>query len=131
MKSHTCFLFFGGLIFTMASNFSFTDRIPFWVTQKPIYSISACPENNISILHLIPLYLRFCRVSSNFSKLSYQSSLLINNRPLMYAQIKSNPHNISFLFSWKMSGELLTPIGKHLHQYFRHGGIILHILMYS
>ena len=51
----TCCLLFGGGMFTMANTFLFVVRIPFWVTRKPRYSILTCLNNDLFILHLIPL----------------------------------------------------------------------------
>ena len=129
MNSHTSFVLFGGITFTMASTFLFIGPIPVWVTQKPIYSIYVCPKYEFSIWNLTPLSLSFCRVSSNFSKQSYQSYLVVINRSSMYAWINSNPQNIYFIFSWKVPGELLTPIGRRLYRSFPHGRIIVHMLL--
>ena len=48
MNAHTCVLFFGGVIFTVASNFLFIGQIPVLVTQNPRYSISVCPKYDLS-----------------------------------------------------------------------------------
>ena len=50
-------------------------------------------------------------------------------RSSMYAGINSNPWNKSFIFCWKMSGELVTPIVRCLYQYFPHGRRIVHKLL--
>ena len=129
MNAHIFFMLFCGIIFNMDYTFLFIGQIPFRVTQNPRYPISACPKNYFSVLHLSPLSLRFSGVSSNFSKLLDQSPLVIINRSSMYARINSNPLNISFIFSWKMSRELLTPIVRHLYWYFHHGRIFVHKLL--
>ena len=118
MNSRTCYVVFGGAIFTMASTLLFIGRIPFRATQKLRYPILAYSKNILLILHLIPLFLRFCSVGSNIYNLSYQLPLVIINRSSIYTQINLNPRNILFIFSWKMSGELLTPIGRCLYRYF-------------
>ena len=91
--------------------FLFIRRIPVRVTHKPKYSISICPKNEFLILHLSLLSLIFCWVSSNFSKRMEQPPLVIINRSSNYAWINSNLRIISFIFSWKIPGELFTPIG--------------------
>ena len=130
MNSHTCFCFFCGLIFTMASTLLFIGRIPFRFTQKSRYFISVFPKKDFLILHLSPSSLSFL-VSVTISRWSDQPPLVIINRSYMYYQINPNPRNIYFIFSWKISGELLTPIGRHLYRYFPHGRIIVHRLLDS
>ena len=115
MTAHTCFWVFGSVIFTMASNFLFIGRIPFQVTQKPRYSIVVCPKNGFLILHLSPFSLRFYIVSSIFSKWSYQLPLVIMSRSSMYTRINSNPWNLLFIFYWKFSEKLQTPIIKNFY----------------
>ena len=129
MNERTCFWFIGGVIFTMASAFLFNGHIPVRVTQKSRYPISVCPKNNFSILHLSPFTLRFVSTSSNLFKRSDQSNLAIIKRSSVYALINYIPRIISFILSWKMSGELHTPIGKNLYFYFTHGRIIVHKLL--
>ena len=129
MNARTSFLSFSGVISAMASTYYFICRIPVLVTQKPRYSILVCLKDDFLILHWSPLSLRFFSISYNFSKRLYQSPLVIINRSLMYAQIHSNPRNILFMFSWKMSGELLTPIGRRLYRYFPHGRMIVNMLL--
>ena len=121
-------------MFTIASNFSFIGRFPVQVTFKPRYFILVCPKYDFLILYLSPFALRFFSTSSNLSKLSDQSPLVITNRSSMYALINSILQNISFIFSWrmswKMSGELPPPpSGKHLYLHFTHGRIIVHKLL--
>ena len=125
----TCPILLGGVIFTMASTFLFTGRIPFHVTQKPRYSIWVCPKNYFSILHLRLFSLIFFRNISSLFKWLDQSPLVIINISLIYAQINSNPRNISFIFSWKISGKLHMPIGSLLYLYFPHGRIIVQKLL--
>ena len=129
MNSLTCFSLVGGIIFIMASTFLFIGWIPFWVTQKSKYSISVCPKNDFSMLHLSLLSLRFYRISSKMSKWSDQSPLVIIKRSSMYAWINSNPRNISLIFFWKISGEWLTPIVRRLYWYFPQDRIIFHRLL--
>ena len=131
MNKLTCFIIFGGIIFTMAFTFLFISRIPFRVTQKPRYSISVFPNDNSLMLHLSKLYLSFCSGSSDFFKLSDQSPLVIINRLSMNYGIHSNPQNILFIFFWKISVELLTPNGSRLLRYFTHGRIIVHRFLAS
>ena len=128
MNARTCFWLFGGFIFTMGSTILCIGIIPFRVTHKPRYYILVCPKNDFSFLHLSPLSLSFCSVSTKFSRLSDQSSLVIIKSSSMHAQIYSN---ISFIFSGKMSGELLTPISRRLYRYLPHGRMILHRLLAS
>ena len=111
----------------MASN-CFTGYILVRINQKPRYSISVCPNNILSILHLSPFALIFSITSSNLFKWLYQSPLVIINRSSMYDLINSIPRNISFNLSWKISGELHTPIGRRLYLYFPHGRMIVHKL---
>ena len=127
MNAHNCFWFFRSIIFNMAYIFLFTGLILFWVTKKIRYSISVCPNNDFSILHLSLFPLIFCSVSSNFPKGSYQPPLEIISRTYKYAsdKFKSMEHSIDF--SWNFFGELQTPIGRRLYLYFPHGGIILHM----
>ena len=115
----------------MASNFLFIGWNLFLVTQKPRYYLLVCTKNDFDILYLSPFYLRFCRVSSNFSRWSDQLTLVIINRSPMYTQIKSNPWNIPFILFWKMSRELLTSIVRCLYWYFTHGKIIVYRLFAS
>ena len=129
MSTRTYFVLFDGVILDMASTLLFIDRIPVRVTQKLRYFISACSKNDFSILHFSPLSLRFCSVSSKFSKRSDQSPLVITNRSLIYAWIHLNPRNIFFIFSCKISGELLNPSVRRLYRYFTHGRIIVHKLL--
>ena len=86
---------------------------------------------NFSILHLSPFALSFVSNSSNLFKWLDQSSLVIIKMSLIYALINYIPRNISFIFSWKLSGELNTPIGGRLYLYFPHGRIIVHKLLAS
>ena len=123
------FLFLGGVIFTMASTLLFIGQIHVLVTQNPRYSILVCPKDDFLILNLSLLSLKFLNVSSKFSKWLYQSTLGIINRSSMYAQINSKPRKISFTFSWKMPGELLTPTIRRLYRYFNHGRMIIHRLL--
>ena len=102
-------------MFTMDSTFLFIGQIPVQFTHKPRYPISVFPNYDFSILHLSLFSLRFLITNSNWSKWSDQSHLVITNRSSMYALIKSIQLNISFIFSWKISRELHTSIGKCLY----------------
>ena len=106
----------------------FIGQIPVRVTQKYKYYISVCLKNYLLMLHLSALSLSFCIISSNCFKWSDQSPLVIIKSSLMYAWISSNPWNIYFIFSWKISGKFLTPIGRRLYQYFTQVSIIIHRL---
>ena len=70
-----------------------------------------------------------CGVSYKFSNRLDQSILVITKNSFMHAQINSNTQNISFIFSWNMSGELLTNLGRCLYRYFTHARIIIHRLI--
>ena len=113
----------------MDSNFLFMSQITFWVTQKTRYSTSACTKIDLLISHLRPFSSMCCGVSYKFSNRSDQSILVITKNSFMHAQINSNTQNISFIFSWNMSGELLTNLGRCLYRYFTHARIIIHRLI--
>ena len=98
--------------------------------ETHIYSISVCPKNDFLILNLSLFYLIFCSNCCNLFKWSDKPPLVIIKRSSIYALIKSNLQNIPFIFSWKMSGELRTPIGRCSHLYFPHGKIIVNTLIF-
>ena len=131
MNTRTCFWCFGRVIFNMASNFFIyqSDYIPIH-QETQIFHLGFSKEWPFGIT-LNPVVFNFFSVSYNFSKWSDQSPLVIIISSSMYAQINSNPRNISFIFAWKMSGELQIPIGRILYLYFPHGRIIVHRLLAS
>ena len=129
MNERTCFWFLGGVIFIMASTSLFICQIPVRVTQRPRYSVSFFPKNELSVFHLSLFALRFFSTSSNLFNGSDQSLLVITKNLLMYSGINSNLWKIPFIFSLKISGELLTPIGRRLYRKFLHGRIIVHMLL--
>ena len=129
MNTLTWLVLVSSVIFIMDYTFLCIGHIPFQVTQKPIHSISVYPKNDFFKIILKPVFFNILCVSSNLSKWSNQSPLVIINRSLMYAWINSNPLNISFIFSWKMSRDLLTPIVRHFYRYFTQGKMIVHRLL--
>ena len=100
-----------GSLFTSPKNPDITS----WFFQRIIFSI----------LHLSPFDIIFFSISSNLLNCSDQSPLVIINRLSIYALINYIMQKFSFIFSWKFSGELHTPIGRCLHLYFPHGSIIV------
>ena len=101
----------------IANNVLLSGLTPFRVTQKPKYSILVWPKKEFSVLHLSPYYFIYIRLSSNFVKYSFQSKFVKSKSSSINARIKFNPWNSSFIFSWKMSDELLTPIGRRFYWY--------------
>ena len=125
----TYFRKLGDFMLVMASVFLFIGLMPSRVTQKPKYSISVCHKKDFSIFHWSPFSFKLLSINSNFCTWSVQYPFVKTKSSSMYAQINSNPWNKLFSFCWKMSGKLLTPIGRCLYRYFPHGIIIVHKLL--
>ena len=87
---------------------------PLYITQKPKYSISGWPKNDFSTLNFSPFNCSLISTCSRFAKWLVQSLAIKTNRPLRYAQIFPKTWNSLFIFPWKMSRELHTPIGSFL-----------------
>ena len=113
----------------MASMFLSMGLTPSPVTQKPKYSISACPKNDFSILNLSPFPFSLLSVNYSFFTWSVQYTLVKIYRSSMYARINPNQWNKSFIFCWRMSGDFATPIDIRLYQYFPQGKINIHKLL--
>ena len=118
-------------MFTIASTLLFICHITVQVTQKTRNSISVCPKYDLLILQLSLFALSCFSTSSSLSKLSYQSTLVINNSSSMYSIMNYIPQKISIILSYKMSRELHPPIDKCLYLYFTYGRIIVHKLLAS
>ena len=88
--------------------------MPLCVTQNHKYSPPVCPKKELSIFHLSPFSFSLFSVNCNFCKWSVQYSFSTIKSLSMYARITSNPWNKSFIFCWKISGELAIPIGRRL-----------------
>ena len=95
-NAHTFCLLFGGIVFTIACTFYFLSDT---ILRHPDPQVFHTGFQRIyfSILQINPLSLSFFSISSNFSRLFYQSTSVIINWLSMYDHIKSNLQNILFV----------------------------------
>ena len=97
----------------------------FYFSISGFYDIACYPESYIFYFwsawinffqYYIEVLLRFLKFRVNYNFFTwYVQHLFINiKRSYTYTSINPIPWNKSFIFCWKMSGELSTPIGKCL-----------------
>ena len=101
VKTGTYFWEVGRFILVIASIFLFMYFTTLRVTQNTKHYILVWPNNDFSILHLIPFPFSLFHVNSRFCKWYVQYPFVKTKSSSMYAHINPNPWNKSSIFCWK------------------------------
>ena len=124
-ESCNCFLFLGRAMFCNASTFLGRGWIPSRVIQYPRYLISNLAKCDLLALTLSPASLSCNKTFSSHSRCFSDVEHDVTSKSLMYAWTYSKSKKSSNMHSWKMSGLLQRPIGRHWYSYLPQGVTIV------